>query len=237
MNDFFINPFYSGVDITSIKIDNAPDLKALQEEAFKRSVAKDVEKSTKVFTFQESMGIAFTPLIVIEVAWHYASIVLENAAQLKIEETKKLCRAMKYARESYLIMCRKDLDYKHIQRLGIVKDDFIGKCANDLMVIWFSISNELKKKYKSLSYIDEIATNAFMSLLMMDVLDLHNKRMDVIIKKKMGHCNSYRNPFLNAMRAGMQAFVYPADISNENNVQLSLAIMQKNLAKIDYEAK
>lgn len=237
MKDLLINPFFANIDITNIKIDNAPDLKALQEKAFKQSVAKDVEKSTKVFTFKESMNIALVPLIVIEVAWHYASIVLDNAAILKIEETKKLCRAMKFARKAYLVMCKKDLDYNHIKRLNIIKDDFIQKCASDLNVIWFSVSNELKKNYKTIEYIDEIRTNAYMSLLMMDVLDLHNKRMDKLIKEKMGHCNSYRNPFLNAMREGMRAFAFPADISTKNNVVLSMAIMQKNLAKIDYDAK
>ena len=237
MNNFFINPFYQGIDISNIQIDNAPDLKAIKEKAFKQSVVKDVEKSTKVFTFKESMQIAFVPLIVTEVVWHYASIVLANAASLKIDETKKLSRAIKFARNSYLIMCKKDLDNKHLQRLENVKDDFIKKCANDLMVIWFNISNELKKKYKDIGYIDEIRTDAFMALLMIDVLDRHNKRMDGIIKEKMGHCNSYRNPFLNALREGMNALVYPADISKENNVQLSMAIMQKNLDKIDYDVK
>ena len=61
MKDLLINPFFANIDITNIKIDNAPDLKALQEKAFKQSVAKDVEKSTKVFTFKESMNIALVP--------------------------------------------------------------------------------------------------------------------------------------------------------------------------------
>lgn len=234
-NDVFIsNPFYKDIDITEINIKGSPDLKAMKEKAFKLGVLKDVKKSLQVFTFKENMDIAFTPLIIFEVAWHYAFVVMENAAKLKVDETKKLCRAIKFVRESYIAMCRKDLDASHMKRLELVKDDFINKCARDLQVLWFSISNELKRNYGKLEYIDELRTDAFLCIVILDVMKEHNKHMDDVIKQKMGHCNSYKNPFVDALRESMEAFVYPANIENDKNVKLSMAIMKNNLEKIDY---
>lgn len=235
INDVFIgNPFYKGIDISDISVKGSPDLKAAKEKAFKLGVLKDVKKSMEVFTLKENMDIAFTPLIIFEVAWHYAFIVMENAAALRVDETKKLCRAIKYVRESYIAMCRKDLDTSHMKRLELVKDDFISKCASDLQVLWYSISNELKRNYGNLEFIDELRTDAFLCIVILDVMKEHNKHMDDVIRKKMGHCNSYKNPFVDALREAMEAFVYPADIENDKNVKLSMAIMKNNLSKIDY---
>ena len=237
MMNLMENPFYKGIDITDIKVNGAPDLKALKEKAFKEGVAKDLKKSMGVFTFKEHMDISFTPLIIFETAWYYAFKVVDNAAQLKVPETKKLCRAIRYLRDSYIAYCRKDLDERHIKKLEVVRDDFIEKCTTDLLVTWYSISNELKRNYKDLDFVDELRTDAMLCIVLLDVMQQHNDRMDELIKQRMGHVNKYHNKFVDALREAMAAIVYPADIKDERNLRLSMAIMRKNLDRIDYYAQ
>ena len=129
---------------------------------------------------------------------------------------------------------KKDLNAPHMKRIFDSSEDFIEQCSIDLMLLWFSVNNDIKKNYPEIDYVD-IRTDAYISLVVLDVLEEHNIRMDEMIRAKVGRSTPYRNPLNDALRQGMEAFIYPIEMERSQNVLNSMKIIHKNLSKIKYD--
>lgn len=209
----------------------------IMEEQFKQSVHNDTLTMLKTFTFEENMQIAFTPLIITEVAWKYAYIVLDYAAKERISETKKLSRAVKALREKYLSDCRKDLDRTHLEKMEKSSDMFVKSCGNDFLILYYSLRNELKKQWPDLEYLD-MRTYAGIAIIMLQLLKEHSKRMDELMTSKLGgEVPVYRNPINGSLKDCMDAYMSPAEFKFEGNVRLSMQIIQKKFNQIQWEVK
>lgn len=206
----------------------------MNEKLFRERIKKDVQERLSKFTFAENMAIVFTPIIIAELAWHFALKAVDGAAKKRIDSTKKLCRTMRFVRETFLNEYKKDLDAPHLKRIYDSSDLFIQQCSMDLMLLWFSVNNDIKKNYPSLDYVD-IRTDAYISLVVLDVLDEHNKRMDELITEKVGRSKTITNPLNDALRKGMEAFIYPINMKRSQNVINSMKIIHKNLSKIKFD--
>lgn len=206
----------------------------INEVLFRDRIRKDVQERLSKFTFAENMAIAFTPIILAELAWSFALKAINGAAKERIDSTKKLCRSLRFVRETFLNEYKKDLDAPHLKRIFDSSENFIEQCSMDLMLLWFSVNNDIKKNYPDIDYVD-IRTNAYISLVVLDVLDEHNKRMDELIKSKVGRSTPYRNPLNEALRQGMEAFIYPISMERSQNVLNSMKIIHNNLARIKYD--
>lgn len=209
----------------------------MTEEMFKKSVHDDTLTMLETFTFEENMQIAFTPLIITEVAWHYAFKVLDYAAREHISETKKLSRAVKALREKYLSECKKDLDCAHIEKMEKASELFIKSCGNDFLIIFYSLNNELKRKWPDLEYLD-MRVDAGIAIIMLQMLKEHSRRMDELMAKKLGgEVPAYRNPINESLRDCMDAYMSPAEFKFEGNVRLSMQIIQKKFGQIEWNIK
>lgn len=206
------------------------------EQVFKQQVHDDTLKMLQTFTFRENMDIAFTPLIITEIAWIYAFKVTKYAADHRIPETIKLSRTVKMLRQKYIDECRKDLDYKHLQNLFDESERFLQTMAKDFLILWFSVNNDLKKEWSHLEFLD-MRTDAYISIVMCEFLKEHNRRMDKIIEQKMGQSRPYKNPITEALEECMEAYVSPAKIDFSNHVRTSMGILRNNIGKIEYNVK
>lgn len=208
----------------------------MSEQEFKKQVHDDTLKMLQTFTFRENMDIAFTPLIITEIAWIYAFKVTKYAADHRIPETIKLSRTVKMLRQKYIDECRKDLDYKHLQKLFDESERFLQIMEKDFLIMWLSVNNDIKKEWSHLEFL-EMRTDAYISIVMCEFLNEHNRRMDRIIEQKMGMSRPYRNPFTEALEECMEAFVSPAKIDFSNHVRTSMGILRNNIGKIEYNVK
>lgn len=209
----------------------------ITEEQFKQQIHNDTLTMLETFTFRENMDIAFTPLIITEVAWHFTFKVLKQAADNRIEDTKKLSRAIKALRVKFLSDCRKDLDDKHIKRIENVANLFIKENLKDFMLLWFSANNELKKNWAELPYLG-MRTDACISLCMLEILRQHNQRIDKLMSSKLGHdVPAYRNPINDSLEDCMAAFISPAVFGLTEHVKTSIKILHKRLELIEYDVK
>lgn len=203
------------------------------EEQFKKQVHDDTLDMLKTFTFRENMDIAFTPLIITEWAWHYAFETMKLAAEYRIEVTKKLGRTVKMLRQNYLDTCKKDLDRNHLQKMIDEAERMRGIMAKDLLILYFSVNNDLKRGWSELAYLD-LRTNAYISIVMIEFLYQHNQRMNKIIEEKMGSAQEYKNPITDSLKTCMEAYVSPCEIDFSQHVKTSMAILQKHINKIEW---
>lgn len=210
-------------------------LDQLKEEQFKQQVHNDTLKMLETFTFRENMNIAFVPLIITEVAWHYAMKVVKFAADNRIDEVKKLSRTVRTLREEYISTCRKDLDNKHIEKMEIAAREFVSLCRMDFTVLFYSLNNELKKKWSDYEYLD-MRTDACIAMIMLQLLKEHNSSMDALMASKLG-CDvpKYRNPINDKLWDCMDAYASPCKFKFEGHVETSMKIIRNKFDKIDFE--
>lgn len=207
------------------------------EEEFKKNVHTDTLNMLETFTFRENMNIAFTPLIITEVAWYYALKVVKFAADNRISQTVKLSRRVKALREEYINTCRKDLDNKHIDKMKHVAEEFVNVCRMDFTLLFYSLNNELMKKWADCAYLD-MRTDACIAMILLQMLKEHNRRMDELMAKKLGgDVPSYRNPINDKLWECMDAYASPCKFKFEGHVETSMKIIRKKFNQIDFEVK
>lgn len=78
-----------------------PDMKELQEKAFRESVAESTKKMMERLTLDEQMRVSFVPLIITQLAWLYADKAMACAARDKVSILKKLSRTLKMVHQKY----------------------------------------------------------------------------------------------------------------------------------------
>lgn len=207
------------------------------EAQFKKQVHDDTMNMLETFTFRENMDIAFVPLIITEVAWHYALKVVKYAADNRIDEVKKLSRTVRTLREEYISTCRKDLDNKHIEKMVKAAENFVSLCSKDFMLLYFSLNNELKKRWADYAFLD-MRTDACIAMIVLQLLKQHNKRMNDLMERKLG-CDvpSYRNPINDKLWDCMEAYASPCVFKFDGHVETSMKIISNNFNKIDFEVK
>lgn len=209
----------------------------ITEEMFKQQVHDDTLTMLETFTFEENMQIAFVPLIITEVSWYYAFKVCNQAADYRISETKKLSRTVKMLREKYVSDCRKDIDAEHMKKMERGAEVFIQKFQTDFMLLFYSMNNELKKKWADLEYLD-MRTNACITMVVLKILKEHNKKMDMLMQSKLGcEVPSYRNPINESLYDCMEVYVSPAEFKFEGHIVNSMKILENKFAHIEWDIK
>lgn len=203
------------------------------EEQFKEKMKEDTKAMLETFSFQENMEICFVPLIITEIAWHYADKVVQQAIANRIPQTVKLTRTVKMLREEYLKSWEKDMTQKSIEQCKVQSQEFIKLCQYDLTILWYTLNQAIKSNWYELPYID-MRTDAYVSVVMCELLKRHNKRMVEIISERTGDTFDYTNPKTEALRECMEAYLSPAEIEITQHVNTSIEIMKKHLNRIEF---
>lgn len=204
------------------------------EDRFKKQIKDDVHTMLETFTWKENMMIAFVPLIISHIAFIYADKAVRYCADNRIPETIKLSRAVKHIKQEYLNSLKQDLDARHIERINEQTEMFCEEYSYDFTILWFSVNGEYKRRFKD-SSLNNMRTDAYISILMCRFLVEHNKRMDKIIEAKMGFAQSIKNPYLDKLETCMDAYCGNDVIENTPNINACMAIFKHNLDKIEFD--
>ncbi len=209
----------------------------MTEQQFKEQVHDDTLTMLETFTFNENMMIAFVPLIIKEVVWHFALEVVEYAAKNRIPETVKLSRMVRKMRETYLSNCRKDLDNAHMDKMKKGGEEFLKVCQMDFTLLFYSMNNELKKTWADHAYLD-MRTNACIAMVMIEMLREHSKKMDKLMASKLGtDVPAYTDPITDALWDCMEAFASPCHFEYAGHIRTSMQIIEKKFHQINFEVK
>lgn len=209
----------------------------LHEEALKRECKESAKHLVEDFTEAEQVQIAFVPLIFNHIAWHYAMKAVGKAAEYHVELLKKITREVRSLKGEYQNEVKRDLDYKHIQRLEAGADKFIERFAKDFTIMYFSVNREFKSKMPTYPF-DDLRTYAIMSMLFIKYVDEHNKRMDALIASRLGNSKeSIRMPIMDRLYTYMEAMAGDAGKFNYDNadIKLCMKIFQNNASKIEFD--
>lgn len=204
------------------------------EEIFRQQIHADVQARLHKFTREENLLIAYAPLVITELSWRFAFKTVELAAHYRISELKKLSRTVKMMFEKQRGQYLKDLKPLHIKQIETQTDRFMQLSSSDLTILYFSINNELKKKFPDLSYLD-LRTEACRAMVMLKFHKEHQRKMDALIKERMGYVNHYATPIHDALYDAMDAYADPATVDFSGHVATSMKILQKNIGQMDFK--
>ena len=213
--------------------------KELQERAFKDEVKSETEDIMNNFSFDEHVQIAFTPLVISHLAFHYAKQCREQAAANKISILRPLSRSLEKLHTSYIESISLDLNREHRQQIEEQSDKFLQTYAWDFQVLWFSVNAELKRVHPNYPFL-ELRTDALCGVIMVDMLYQHNRRADKMIAAKLGRpTNTITNPKMASLRHLLMGYAGEADKFNFKaaNVALSQKILLKRIYEIQFELK
>lgn len=169
------------------------DIDTLREQAFRDSVSKSTQMMMERLTLNEQMRVAFVPLIITQLAWHFADKAMDCGARDKVSLLKKL---------------RRELDYKHYSNIISQTDMCISELHKDLLILYFAVNGEFKRAVPDYPY-DEMRCYAIMSVLFVDLLQAHNKEMDKLLDVKLRQADlapSILPPLTQKLKSYMEAF-------------------------------
>ena len=215
-----------------------PDMKELQEKAFRESVAESTKKMMERLTLDEQMRVSFVPLIITQLAWLYADKAMACAARDKVSILKKLSRTLKMVHQRYNDELHRELDYKHLQNVMKQTDMCIEEISRDLTILYFSVNQEFKRSTPEYPY-DEQRTYAIISTLFIDLLKAYNLEMDKLLAEKLQDKNlapSIVPPLIQHLRTGMVAFAGVEGKFNykDANVQTAMKVIGNRINSIEF---
>ena len=159
-------------------------------------------------TLNEQMRVSFVPLIITQLAWHFADKAMDCGARDKVSLLKKLSRSLKQVHQDYKDELRRELDYKHYSNIISQTDMCISELHKDLLILYFSVNGEFKRAVPDYPY-DEMRCYAIMSVLFVDLLQAHNKEMDSLLAVKLRQSDlapSILPPLTQKLKSYMEAF-------------------------------
>lgn len=214
------------------------DSAALREQAFRRSVSEGARLMTERLTLDEQMRVSFLPLVITQMAWHYAEGAMARAARDKVAMLKRLSRTLKAARQDYDSELRRELAHGSYARVIDQAEECIGRMRHDLAILYFSVNGEFKRAMPDYPY-DEMRTYAIMAVLLVDLLQAHNRDMDRLLADRLrpaAPAPTVLHPATRALRAAMEAYA-GADGKFDHrapNVQAALKVVKIRLDRIEF---
>ena len=207
----------------------------ITERQFKNDIAERTERMLETFTWKENMMIAFVPLIISKAAWVYAEKVLAYCAGHRLPDYIKQGRMVKNLRQEYIETLSKDLDRRHIRHIEKQTELFMHGINHHLTVLWLQANTYMKNAGCGDITHDAMRTDAMVAILMVQYLAAHDKRMNAIIKQKMGYSGSITNPHMIKLAELMKGYL-PKGFVIGTNYQLDLCakIFENSLAKIEF---
>lgn len=213
-------------------------LKEEKKEAnFKQAVKTDVERILHAFTVEEHLQITFVPLVLNEIAWHFAFKAIQLGARDRVQDLKKLSRVLKELRLHYERVVCKDLQPSELKLIQAQSVEFMQANSYNFQIMYYTASNVFRRKYGKLPF-EEMRVNALLSMLVIQYTDEHNKRCDKMLEERLGKIKtSVRMQDIDSLYSGMDAYTgelpQPFDFA-DSNIQMCMGIMRNNLLKTEW---
>lgn len=207
-----------------------PMLREKQEEI-------DTMRMQTELTQEEQQKIAFYPCVIAHIVWKYVDEVLSEAAANKVSLLLPISRAVKELRKENERALWDGLDYNHRKCIEVQTDKFMEQNGRDFALLYFSVNGEFKKKLPNYPY-DTMRSKAIIAMLFIDLLDEHNRKMDMMIRERLGEDKqSIRIPMMAKLHHYMETIAGDAgkfDFANDN-VKNGIKVMYNRLLATKFD--
>lgn len=206
-----------------------------KEEAFHHECRENVQAMMKAFTFEEHMAIAFTPQVILDNIWYFVDKVQNYCREHRIQEVKKLSRAVNELRDRYYSeLSRENLTQKHIDQIHEKSVQWRKLNAYHLQIMFFTVSNTLLKEYKSQDYLDCINW-AYCAMKLCKLGKQYNSEVNEMILERIGEGKEAPAHWLyDKLYIIMDAYI-PGNFNvDDTQIDICMNIFKNNLKQLKY---
>lgn len=207
-----------------------------KEEAFRKAVDDGANEIKDKFDIDDQIKITFVPLVYSHLAWSFAMKARRMSSEEKLDSLKKYSREVDKLRRDYVEELRKDLDMEHLKLIEEETERFMGLFSSDFMILYYTVNGEIKKKIPDIQF-EYVRTNAALSMLMIKLVDDHNKQIDKMLEEKLGKTQcSVRMPIMDSLNTVMSTFSGDARkvIFGNSNIDMGVKIIENRVRKIEF---
>lgn len=145
---------------------------------------------SKALTQNELYRVAYLPFVIAEVVWDYVDTILDLACLLKLQQTKRLCRAMRELRRDYDRSRAPFIDDKsrevETEHMIAFQDEFRAYFNK----LWLAVKFNLRQRHGHLEENYEMLVCAVhMSMVCFKALRKFTNWADTLIESKCGRAN------------------------------------------------
>lgn len=206
----------------------------MKEQAFKEQVKRDTERLQNAFTFDEHLQITYTPLVLQHVAWDYAIRARRMAADLRISETKKLCRSVDEIHKQWLDTLANDLDKKHRDRLLDSAKEWMTDTGNDQTILWLQVTQAYMTQRPGAGYRD-LRVLAMCAILLAEWIFDYQEKIDVMVAERLHtELTPIPWPHLKCMVELMNGFIQDMTIERNQQIETCMRVMTNRMNKIKW---
>ncbi|MCM1221287.1 MAG: hypothetical protein NC548_43090 [Lachnospiraceae bacterium] len=206
-----------------------------KEAKFRQAVKEDTERILHAFTVEEHMQITFVPLILNEIAWHFALKAMELGAAYRVQDLRKLSRVLKHElRDHYVRVVCKDLRPQDLYRLQAQAQEYMAEQSYNFQIMYFTACNVFTKQYGKVEF-EDMRVYALLCMAIIRYTDEHNKRCDEMLRERLGKIQAaVRMPVMDKLYTGIACFLgelgEPFNFA-DSQLQMCMGILRNNLLK------
>lgn len=180
-----------------------------------------------LFSFEESVKIAYIPVLLTKAAFRYAEMVMTICAKKKLPYVKEV-RTM---REGIKDWHRETLGrYVNPKTLLVLEDEteaFFDIASGDVQTLWFVINQELKKKYPELDEEYELLSSLCLSIALLRYVRKFEVAADAMMSQRVGQplCCA-PNPYSFVVWKALEKIADNHKVDGSDMINLSLKIIR-----------
>lgn len=208
----------------------------MRERMFRRQCERDTLLMQKRLTVREQESVAVVPLIFACLAFHYGGRCRRTAADRRIPLLSKASRAFDELERGYRDDLAKDLDRRHVEKIGSETMRLMGELEKDFLILWFSVNGEFKKKMPSYPD-DDLRTDALCGMMMVDLWREQSRYAERLIASRLGRkpCDT-DNPRMGVLRTILGAYARADGKFDfmEKNVRMAREIVRRKVSRTEF---
>lgn len=191
------------------------------------------EQIHQTFTLEESLRMAYIPVLLNKTAFHFAEEVCRQCAEMKMPY-KHETRAIRQATSSYISSTLGQSVSSYTLRILEEKAQQVFQDAgSNVQTLWFVINSELKKQYPQLDSEYEFLTNVYCGVSLLFFVMRYDDVLDAEVERRTGlkHA-SFRTPETTDVYNALLAIGCKYPISRTDTLNLALRIISIKVEEI-----
>lgn len=145
---------------------------------------------SKALTQEELYRVAYLPFVIAEVVWDYVDTILDLACVMRLQPTKRLCRAMRELRRDYDRSRSRFIDDKsrevETEHMIAFQDEFRAYFNK----LWLAVKSNLRQRHGQLEENSEmLVCSVHMAMVCFKALRKFTYWADDLIESKCGRAN------------------------------------------------
>lgn len=180
-----------------------------------------------LLSFEESVKMAYIPVLLTKAAFRYAEMVATMCAQNRLPYVKEV-REIRKAIGEYHSQSFGNISSKALLALENETEEFFDMASTDVQTLWFVVNQELKTRYPELDKEYDLLTYLCIGIAMLRYVRKFEIASDTMLSRRMGeHMCCAPNKYSLVVWKMLEKIADNHKVDGSDMINLSLRIIRK----------